>query len=134
MLTKKQEDFCKAIVNGLNGKQAYQSVYNSTSDNAAYIEACKLLKRDDIQAYIETLKKPIEIRFQAAKMSESDRIKDNLWSIINDINEKTENKIRAMDILNRMNQAYTDTATDNNRSDTLENIDSNQLLELIKAG
>lgn len=134
-LTQKQETFCQCIVDGMTGKDAYKTAYNSNCGaNTAYTEACKLLSRDDIKNYINSLRMPLEIAYKANILSESDRIKQCLWDIINNPDEKTENQIRAMDILNRMNQAYTDSSTDSKQENDLTNIDSNQLIELIKAG
>lgn len=130
-LTKKQEDFCKGIVSGLNGREAYQAVYKSNSDNAAYIEACKLLKRDDIKTYIQTLKEPIETRYQASIMSERDRKKQILWDIITSQDEKTENKLRAIDILNKMDLDYIEQQITESK-DILPDLNTEQLTDLLK--
>ena len=135
-LTPKMIKFCEGIVSGLPYKDAYIAAYNTENmnDKTIITEALKLTKRDDITNYIQELRKPLLNHELNAKISESERIKRELWFIIQDEDEKTENKIRAMDILNRMNQAYSDSNAEDTKQDKLSDIDSDKLVELIKAG
>lgn len=65
MLTPKQERFCQCIISGMSGKDSYMTAYESTgSAQNAYNEASKLLAREDIQARLAVLRKPLE---EAAK-------------------------------------------------------------------
>jgi hypothetical protein len=133
-LTPKMVRFCEGIVSGMPYKEAYISAYNTENmnDKTIITEALKLTKRDDITNYIQELRKPLLNHELNAQIGESERIKQCLWDIINNPEEKTENQIRAMDILNRMNKAYSDSNADQKQETELSNIDSTQLMELIK--
>lgn len=108
MLTPKQEKFCQGIISGLSGKEAYQAAYNSGSDNAAMVESTKLLAREDIQAKLKELRKPIESLAQTQAISEREKKKKIIWEGIEACrNSGDHNGIaRYMDILNKMDAEY----------------------------
>ena len=102
-LTYKQAAFCREYVsNGGNGAQAYLKAYNTEDYSTSTTESSLLLKEKHIQDEIIRLTSPDVEKTK----SEREKVKDKLWSIINDPTEKTENVCRAMDILNRMNAEY----------------------------
>ena len=102
-LTYKQAAFCReSVSNKGNATQAYLAAYGTKDYSTAATESSLLLQRDEIQAEILRLNKP-EREFQK---SERERIKSLLWRIAEDSTEKTENRCRAVDILNRMNAEY----------------------------
>lgn len=102
-LTEKQKAFCREYFsNGGNGTQAYLAAYDSQSEVAAANESSLLLKRDDIQEYLATLNKPLEDKAK----SERERKRDILWGFITDPNTPNADRLRAMDILNRMDSEY----------------------------
>lgn len=133
-LTPKMIKFCESIVSGKMPVDAYKSAYNADNMTEQVIrnEANKLMKRNDITEYINTIRQPLQNYFINTGISESERIKNELWSMINNPDTKDENRLRAMDILNRMNKAYSDATTDQKQENELTNIDSTQLMELIK--
>ena len=131
-LSIKQKTFCENIVAGLNGKEAYIAAYNSKgSAQNAYNEASKLLSRDDITEYINRLRKPLETQIKGNLLAEREEKKRILWDIVKNPEEKTENQLRAIDILNRMDQDYLDKTDDDQKQDILDNIDDKALKDLI---
>ena len=105
MLTEKQKSFCREYFsNGGNGTQAYLFAYDSKSDTSAAIEASRLLSRDDIREYINTLNKPKE---QQA-INEREKKRAICWERIEyctSIGDDT-GAARWMDILNKMDSEY----------------------------
>ena len=130
MLTPKQEKFCQCIVSGMSGKDSYIAAYeNNSNDNTAYKEAMKLLDREDVQARIKDLRKPLELQAKTTALSERDRKRAVLWEIIN--TGDNNDKCRAMDILNKMDSEYLNINV--NKTDSgvdLKNIDLNALKAL----
>lgn len=134
-LTAKQEEFCRCIASGMTAKDSYIQAYNADkmSDNTIRREAFELTRRDDITKRVEELRKPLRNHYQNAVISESEKVKAILWGIIQDSEEKTENQLRAVDILNRMNQAYTDTSQQDDTETTIDNLDTDKLIKLVSS-
>ena len=130
MLTEKQKNFCREYVrNNGNGTQAYLHAYNSKSESAASIESSKLLRRDDITQYISTLNKPMENRIQ----NEREKKRKWLWDMIDNPNVSESDRLRAMDILNKMDSDYVNINKNINEDKTeINNLDTNTLLRLVK--
>ena len=123
MLTAKQEQFVKGIIEGKTQAEAYRSAYSAKnmSDNAIYREASLLVENPKIAQRIK------ELRDELAKptiMSAQERL-EWLTKVINgEIGEKMlqvidgeevevevptslKNKISAMDTMNKMTGEYT---------------------------
>lgn len=104
MLTKKQEDFAKAIVEGMNQADAYRVAYNtkSMSDNSVYVNASKLMDNAKVALRIK------ELREQLAKPSIKTAQERMEWltQLIDNENEGTSEKLKAIDILNKMDGLY----------------------------
>lgn len=108
-LTEKQKTFCDYIVQGMSGKDAYIKAYNSSgSAQNAYTEASRLMLRDDIQAHIKALRKPLEQAIQIDVMSEREKKKQIIWERIKVCMEREDDAAvaRYMDILNKMDAEY----------------------------
>ena len=105
-LTEKMKSFCREYVsNGGNGTQAYLAAYSGNSETAASLEACKLLKRDDIREYINALNQPKdEVAFD-----ELTRIKEIIWERIQACIASGDDAAiaRYTDQLNRLGGRYT---------------------------
>ena len=124
-LTYKQAAFCREYIsNGGNATQAYLATYGTEDYSTAGTESRLLLQEEHIQAELVRLQKPA----QDLQKSERERIKERLWGIIGNPDEKTENVCRAMDILNRMNAEYIQRTENTNENkltidnDTLKNL------------
>ena len=132
-MTPKQERFCQCIVSGMSGKDAYITAYNNNSNNnTAYREAMKLLDRDDVQSRIKELRKPLELQAKTQALSERDKIKDKLWEIINGTDTNDSDRIRAMDILNKMNSEYINIQRIEKEDTSISELDTGKLIELTK--
>ena len=126
-LTPKQEKFCQCIVSGMSGKDSYITAYDCNSDNTAYQESYILLQREDIKEYIATLKKPIEEKV----ISEREKKRAWLWDMINNAANDSD-KIRAMDILNKMDSEYINIQRIEKDETPISELDTNKLIELTK--
>ena len=122
-LTPKQMKFCQGIASGLSQKDAYISAYDTDEKSAtAYVESSKLMLREDIREYIKTLQKPIEECAKVTAISEREKKRAVLWSIINDPISSNADKCRALDILNKMDTEYMN--INKNITDTESSIDA----------
>ena len=102
-LTEKQKNFCREYFsNGGNGTQAYLAAYDSTSEVSAGIEASRLLKQENIQEYLASLNKPLNDR----AISEREKKRSILWEFINNPSVSDGDRLRAMDLLNKMDAEY----------------------------
>ena len=132
-MTPKHERFCQCIVSGMSGKDAYITAYNNNSNNnTAYREAMKLLDRDDVQSRIKELRKPLELQAKTQALSERDKIKDKLWEIINGTDTNDSDRLRAMDILNKMNAEYINIQRIEKEDTSISDLDTGKLIELTK--
>lgn len=133
MLTPKQERFCQCIVSGMSGKDAYLTAYeNNSNNNTAYKEAMKLLAREDVQNKIKELRRPLELQAQTKALTERDQIKEKLWSMINNSATNDSDKLRAMDILNKMNAEYINIQRIEKEETPISELDTGKLVELVK--
>ena len=131
-LTPKQQKFCQCIVSGMSGKDSYLTAYDSNSTTSAYSESYNLLQRDDIKAYIETLKKPIETNLQKTAISERQKKRQWLWDMIENPSISESDRLRAMDILNKMDSEYIQTTHNISESKTnISGLDTDTLKQLI---
>ena len=129
-LTEKMKAFCRAYyANNGNATQAYLTAYNSDNPVNASIEGSKLLKRDDIQEYLHTLNKPLEKKAQ----NEREKKRQWLWDMINNPSVSESDRLRAMDILNKMDSEYININRNIDESESvISDIDSKTLLKLVK--
>lgn len=104
MLTPKQEAFVQKIIEGCSQADAYRFAYSakSMSDNAIYREASLLMSNPKIAQRFS------ELRDQMAKpsiMTSQQRL-EWLTKIVDNGEERTENKLKAIDIMNKMQGEY----------------------------
>lgn len=104
MLTPKQEEFAKAIVEGMNQADAYRSAYDTSrmTDNSIYVNASKLMANTKVAQRIK------ELREQLAKptiMSAQKRM-EWLTELINNEDASNMDKLKAVDIMNKMQGEY----------------------------
>ena len=104
MLTAKQEEFAKCIVEGMNQADAYRSAYSAKnmSDNAIYREASLLVANPKVAQRIS------DLRNQIAKPSIKTAQERMEWltQLIDNAEEGTNEKLKAVDILNKMEGLY----------------------------
>lgn len=104
MLTQKQEAFAQNIVAGMNQADAYRSAYPNQrmSDKTIWESACRLSKNHKVIARIA------ELRDQLAKptiMTAQERL-EWLSELIKSDAETTGDKLKAADIMNKMQGEY----------------------------
>ena len=134
-LTPKQEKFCQCVVSGMAYKDAYLASYDwNGSEAAAYQEATRLALREDIQARIASLQKPITDAIQTQAVNETQRIKQILWEEI--ANARTQQDHAAIarytDQLNKLNNAYRDAGSTQDNNSDLNTVDTNTLQKIAK--
>lgn len=130
-LTEKQKEFCREYVrNGGNGTKAYLYAYDSKSETAASIESSKLLRKDCITEYIATLNKPMENRIQ----NEREKKRTFLWNMIENDSISDGDRLRAMDILNKMDAEYININRNiEDKPADIIKLDTNTLEKLVKS-
>ena len=101
-LTDKQENFAISYVtNGGNATQAYRDNYDvgeTTSDNTVWVAAHKVLHNDKVSTRIAELRK--------SKFSPKILTLEERKTILSDM--AIEGDLKALDILNKMDGAYTE--------------------------
>ena len=104
-LNVKQEKFIQGIINGLSQRQAYKEAYQvNYADEAIDVKACELFNTDKVQVRYKELLKEIQDK---AIMTAQERM---IW--LTDVikKESTANmtdKLKAVDVLNKMSGEYT---------------------------
>jgi phage terminase small subunit len=131
----KQENFCHNIIKGMTTKDAYINAYDTKcSEQVAYNEACKLLKREDIQKRIADIKKPLEIKTLAATESARDTqikaIRDRIAVCI--AKEDETSLIRYYDMLNKIYALYKESDPVQQKENNISNMTNETLLKLVE--
>ena len=116
----------------MSGKDSYITAYeNNSNDNTAYKEAMKLLDREDIQARIKELRKPLELHAKTTALSEREKKRAWLWDMIENAANDSD-RIRAMDILNKMDSEYINIQRIEKDDTPIQELDTDKLIELTK--
>ena len=106
-LTPKQDHFCRLVASGKDYTTAYLTAYDwHGSKQGAINEAMILANKPDIQAKIQTLVKPLQVAAQTEAITEREKKRSWLWNMINNENVSESDRLRAMDILNKMDSEY----------------------------
>lgn len=104
MLTAKQEQFVKNIIDGMSQADAYRSAYSvkNMSDNAIYREASILMTNPKISQRLNELRNQT---MASSIMSAKARL-EWLTNLIHNEEEGTNEKLKAIDIMNKMQGEY----------------------------
>jgi phage terminase small subunit len=82
-LNENQKRFCKEYILDWNGTRSYKVAYpNTNSDNAAGVEAHKLLRNPKIQEYIEEIQKDIAKEAGISRLMVANELKKLAFSSI----------------------------------------------------
>ena len=105
MLTDKQEKFCLNIVSGMNQADAYRNSYDAQNmaDDTIYAEASKLMSNHKVTTRIEKLR---DKAANSSIMSAIQRKEFLTNMILNDTDANRTDKLKALDILNKMDGEY----------------------------
>lgn len=135
-LTPKMMNFCdEYLKNGGNATEAYVAAYNwNGSTPGAQVEASRLLARDDIQAYLVKLRKPIEKAVKRKIINEREYKKKLIQKRIDECVVKGDDAAiaRYIEIWNKMDGEYVNINKDiTDHDDDIKNLDTATLLQLV---
>lgn len=104
MLTPKQERFVQNIIEGMSQADAYRNSYDVSkmADKTIHEKASRLMSDGKVRARLQ------ELRHQMMKptiMSAQERM-EWLTNLINNEEEGTSDKLKAIDIMNKMQGEY----------------------------
>jgi phage terminase small subunit len=121
MLTPKQEKFVQGIVQGMSQADAYRSAYSckKMSDKTIWENASRLMADSKVKARVQELRGKLE---KSTIMTAQQRL-EWLTGIIQSKEESTTDKLRAADIMNKMQGEYTQKIEANVNTDVNINIE-----------
>lgn len=128
-LTEKMKRFAREYYNnGGNGTEAYLMAYDTTNRVTASREAHELLKDSRILEYIKALNIPQENK----AITERQKKREILWQFINDSSKTDSDRLKAMDLLNKMDSEYVNITRDITEDKTdINNLETDTLLKLV---
>lgn len=102
-MTERQEKFCIEFVRCGNATEAYKaSGYKPLSDNAAAVNASKMLRNTKVQERIAALKE----RANEGRIMDAKERRELLSDIARSGGESTTDRLRAIDTMNKMDGLY----------------------------
>lgn len=113
-LTKKQKDFARKVAEGKPKAQAYRETYNSTGKPQTQAEqGSRLASTPKVRAMIEAFTVANEAREYLIPAQIRSMAIQNLVSIAIDGEEKTSNKLKALELIGKMSEIslFTETKT-----------------------
>lgn len=121
MLTPKQEVFAQKIVEGMSQADAYRSAYSTknTSDKTIWENASRLMADSKVKARVQELRDKIATK---SIMTAQERMEWLTRLIYND-EEGTSEKLKAIDLLNKMDGEYVQKIAAEVKSETTINIE-----------
>lgn len=130
-ISKKMEAFCYAYMRCNNGTQAYLEAYDTDNIDTARKESCRLLKRDDITAFLAELNKPLVNKIT----NEREKKRQLIWKAIDRCDKKEDEAgmARYLDILNKMDAEYVNINRNiDDSAEKLSSLDTEQLKQLLE--
>lgn len=121
MLTAKQEAFVQNIIQGMSQADAYRSAYDASkmSDKTIHERASVLAGQDKIKTRLSELRD----KLANEKIMTAQKRMEWLTRVVKDDYEKTENKLKALDILNKMDGEYVQKIAAEVQTETTINIE-----------
>ena len=121
MLTAKQEAFCQNIIQGMSQADAYRSAYDASrmTDKTVHEKACLLAGQDKITARITELRDKLS---NENIMSAQKRMEWLTRLVMNNEASNTD-KLKALDILNKMDGEYVQKIAAEVQTETTINIE-----------
>lgn len=104
MLTAKQEKFVQGIIEGMSQADAYRSAYSCKrmADKTVWENASRLMADSKVKARVQELRDEL---MKPTIMSSQQRL-EWLTGVINSSEESTGDKLKAADIMNKMQGEY----------------------------
>lgn len=138
MLTAKQMKFCEEYLRLDNATEAYMAAYqNNCSPKSAQVEGSRLLARDDIQAHILKLRKPVEKAIKRKIMNDREYKKKLIQERIDECIARDDDAAiaRYIEIWNKMDGEYANGGKEDfDPMSELGNVDTATLLQLVSNG
>ncbi len=104
-LTKKQKDFARKVAEGKPKAQAYRETYNTTTNKQSQAEqASRLASNPKVSAMIEAFTLANEAREYLIPAQIRTMAIQNLVSIAINDDEKTSNKLKALELIGKMSE------------------------------
>lgn len=121
MLTPKQEKFVNCIIEGMSQADAYRSAYNTSrmTDKSIHESASKLMADPKISTRVAELREKMTSK---SIMSAQERM-EWLTELINNADAGTTDRLRAIDIMNKMQGEYVQKVDANVHQDVTINIE-----------
>lgn len=121
MLTQKQELFVQKIIEGMNQADAYRAAYSTanTTDKTIWENASRLMANPKVSARLKELR---DMLASETVMSAQKRL-EWLTELVKDAEQMTNDKLKAIDIMNKMTGEYTTKVEANVNNDVTINIE-----------
>ena len=128
---ERHEKFVRGLANGLSQRNAYRAAFPNSAkwkDNTVDSKACNLAKEDKILARL----KELQIAATSAAVKTATERKEWLTKIMDDTAEEMQHRLKACDMLNKMEGEYTDKLTVSGTvNNPFENLTTEELKKLI---
>ena len=104
MLTAKEEKFSVDVFSGMTLTDAYKDAYNAENmkDETIYVKASELMKKDKIRVRLQELRDQANSKVILTAIQRKEMLTD-----IAITNDNVDSKMKAIDILNKMDGEYT---------------------------
>ena len=121
MLTAKQDKFVNCIIEGMSQADAYRSAYNTSrmTDKTIHESASKLMADPKISTRVAELREKMTSK---SIMTAQERM-EWLTELINNADAGTTDRLRAIDIMNKMQGEYVQKVDANVHQDVTINIE-----------
>lgn len=128
----KQEKFVQGLASGLSQRVAYREAFPASKnwkDTTVDVKACELAKDNKILVRLKELQ---QLSTSKAIMTATQR-KEWLTDLIKDEAEETKDRLKALDILNKMDGEYTEKVELNGKvNNPFEGLTTEELKKLIR--
>ena len=121
MLTAKQEKFVNCIIEGMSQADAYRSAYNTSrmTDKTIHESASRLVNDSKVSARLQELREQLSSK---SIMTAQQRM-EWLTQLINNPEEGTTDRLRAIDIMNKMQGEYVQKVEANVQNEVTINVE-----------
>lgn len=130
----RHEKFAQGLACGMSQRKAYRAAFTNSAkwkDATVDVKACNLAKEDKILARLDELRKEASSR---AVMTATER-KEWLTELVKSDIEETKDKLKAIDILNRMEGEYIEKVrVDGDINNPMAGLTTEELKKLIYNG
>ena len=127
----KHEKFVQGLISGLSQRKAYREAFPASrkwKDNTVDSRASELAKNSEILGRLKELQQ----RSASEAVMSATKRKEWLTDLINDDGEETKDRLKALDILNKMDGEYTEKVQLNGSvNNPFEGLTTEELKKLI---